>query len=96
MVITSRFTSAIAAGVVATLAIGTLSAQVKVDQSLPAYKPVQGVSGTTDFVTDGNALRRPYLLGVEDGRIVDLDDLDRPPRLPGQTPESKPTLNLTL
>jgi branched-chain amino acid transport system substrate-binding protein len=58
--------------------------------------PLQGVSGTTDFVTDGNAVRRPYLLGVEDGRIVDLEDLRRPPRLPGQAPESEPTLNLTL
>jgi branched-chain amino acid transport system substrate-binding protein len=58
--------------------------------------PLQGVSGTTDFVTDGNALRRPYLLGVEDGRIVDIDDLHRPPRLPGQAPESEPTLNLSL
>jgi ABC-type branched-subunit amino acid transport system substrate-binding protein len=58
--------------------------------------PLQGVSGTTDFVTDGNALRRPYLLGVEGGRIVDLDDLHRPPRLPGQAPESEPTLNLSL
>jgi hypothetical protein len=54
------------------------------------------VSGTTDFVTDGNAVRRPYLLGVEGGRIVDLDDLRRPPRLPGQAPESTPGLSLSL
>jgi branched-chain amino acid transport system substrate-binding protein len=58
--------------------------------------PLQGVTGTTDFVADGNALRRPYLLGVEDGRIIDLDDLRRPPRLPGQEPESKPGLSLSL
>lgn len=45
---------------------------------------LQGVSGGTDFTTDGNAVRRPYLLGVEGGRIVDLDDLGRPPLLPGQ------------
>jgi branched-chain amino acid transport system substrate-binding protein len=58
--------------------------------------PLQGVSGTTDFVTDGNAVRRPYLLGVEGGRIVDLEDLRRPPRQPGQAPESTPGLSLSL
>jgi ABC-type branched-subunit amino acid transport system substrate-binding protein len=49
---------------------------------LLAAGPLQGVSGATDFASDGNAQRRPYLLGVEGGRIVDLDDLGRPPLLP--------------
>ena len=51
--------------------------------------PLEGVSGTTDFASDGNAQRRPYLLGVEGGRIVDLDDLGRPPLLPGAPPATE-------
>jgi branched-chain amino acid transport system substrate-binding protein len=58
--------------------------------SLLAAGPLQGVSGTTDFGSDGNAQRRPYLLGVEGGRIVDLDDLGRPPVLPGAAPVPPP------
>lgn len=53
---------------------------------LLAAAPLDGVSGRTDFGAGGNARRRPYLLGVEAGRIVDLDDLGRPPLLPGAPP----------
>jgi len=61
---------------------------------LLAAAPLDGVSGRTDFGAGGNARRRPYLLGVEAGRIVDLDDLGRPPLLPGATPgpPESPTL----
>lgn len=46
MSITKRFMGLVAAGVAAGLTAGALTAQVKVDASLPDYKPVQGVSGT--------------------------------------------------
>jgi branched-chain amino acid transport system substrate-binding protein len=61
---------------------------------LLAAPPLDGVSGRTDFAAGGNAQRRPYLLGVEAGRIVDLDDLGRPPLLPGAppAPSSAPSL----
>ena len=61
---------------------------------LLAAAPLDGVSGRTDFAAGGNAQRRPYLLGVEAGRIVDLDDLGRPPLLPGAPtpPTAAPTL----
>jgi branched-chain amino acid transport system substrate-binding protein len=61
---------------------------------LLAAAPLDGVSGRTDFGAGGNARRRPYLLGVEAGRIVDLDDLGRPPLLPGAAPApaESPTL----
>jgi branched-chain amino acid transport system substrate-binding protein len=49
---------------------------------LLAAGPLEGVSGTTDFTADGNAERRPHLLGVEAGAIVDLEDIGRPPLLP--------------
>jgi ABC-type branched-subunit amino acid transport system substrate-binding protein len=61
---------------------------------LLAAAPLDGASGRTDFGAGGNARRRPYLLGVEAGRIVDLDDLGRPPLLPGAppAPAASPTL----
>jgi ABC-type branched-subunit amino acid transport system substrate-binding protein len=61
---------------------------------LLAAPPLEGVSGRTDFRAGGNAQRRPYLLGVEAGRIVDLDDLGRPPLLPGApgAPTASPPL----
>jgi branched-chain amino acid transport system substrate-binding protein len=61
---------------------------------LLAAPPLDGVSGRTVFGAGGNAQRRPYLLGVEAGRIVDLDDLGRPPLLPGAppAPAESPTL----
>ena len=65
--------------------------RAEVRTALLAAGPLQGVSGTTDFTTDGNAQRRPYLLGVEGGRIVDLDDLGRPPLLPGAAPATDAT-----
>ncbi len=53
--------------------------------------PLRGVSGSTDFSGGGNAERRPHLLGVEAGSIVDLDDLGRPPLLPAApAPEPAP------
>jgi branched-chain amino acid transport system substrate-binding protein len=59
-------------------------------EGLVSAGPFQGVSGVTDFVGDGNAQRRPYLLGVEGARIVDLDDLGRPPLLPSLAPVPPP------
>lgn len=53
---------------------------------LLAAGPLSGVSGDTDFEGDGNARRRPLLLGVEGGRIVHLDALGRPPQLPRPAP----------
>jgi branched-chain amino acid transport system substrate-binding protein len=52
--------------------------------------PLPGVSGETDFEGDGNARRRPHLLGIEEGRIVDLDSLGRAPALPASLPEPAP------
>jgi branched-chain amino acid transport system substrate-binding protein len=49
---------------------------------LLAAAPFPGVSGETDFEGDGNARRRPLLLGIEGGRIVDVDSLGRAPQLP--------------
>jgi ABC-type branched-subunit amino acid transport system substrate-binding protein len=63
--------------------------RAEVRTALLEAPPLQGVSGTTDFTSDGNAQRRPYLLGVEGGRIVDLDDLGRPPLLPGAPPATE-------
>ena len=57
---------------------------------LLAAGPLPGVSGETDFEGDGNARRRPHLLGIEAGRIVDLDSLGRPPALPAPLPEPAP------
>lgn len=57
---------------------------------LLAAGPLAGVSGETDFEADGNARRRPHLLGVEAGRIVDLDSLGRAPALPAPLPEPAP------
>lgn len=57
---------------------------------LLAAPPLDGVSGRTDFRARGDAQRVPYLLGVEDGRIVDLGDLGRPPRLPGSGAVANP------
>jgi ABC-type branched-subunit amino acid transport system substrate-binding protein len=59
---------------------------------LLAAGPFPGVSGETDFEGDGNARRRPHLLGIEEGRIVDLDSLGRAPTLPAPlaSPEAAP------
>jgi branched-chain amino acid transport system substrate-binding protein len=40
-----------------------------------------GVSGPTSLRPDGNALRRPHLLGIERGRIVSVDERGEPPFL---------------
>jgi len=57
---------------------------------LVANGPLAGVSGGTDFEGDGNARRRPHLLGVEGGRIVHVDALGRAPRLPLGAPAAPP------
>jgi branched-chain amino acid transport system substrate-binding protein len=57
---------------------------------LLAAGPLPGVSGDTDFEGDGNARRRPLLLGIEGGRIVHLDSLGRPPQLPLPSPVAAP------
>jgi ABC-type branched-subunit amino acid transport system substrate-binding protein len=40
-----------------------------------------GVSGVTSLAPDGNAVKRPYLLGIERGRIVSVDERGEPPFL---------------
>jgi hypothetical protein len=45
-----------------------------------------GVSGTTRFAPDGNAERRPHLLGVDHGQIVSVDETGVPPFLRGAEP----------
>ena len=45
-----------------------------------------GVSGVTSVDGDGGAEKRPFLLGVEDGRIVSVDERGRAPEVPGAPP----------
>jgi branched-chain amino acid transport system substrate-binding protein len=48
---------------------------------LLATRAHPGVSGVTSLSPDGNALKRPYLLGIERGRIVSVDERGAPPFL---------------
>ncbi len=53
----------------------------QVIQGLLATRAYPGVSGVTDIRLDGNALKRPYLLGVHRGQIVSIDETGEPPYL---------------
>jgi len=44
-----------------------------VRQGLLATRGYPGVSGLTTLLADGNAQKRPYLLGVRDGEVVVVD-----------------------
>jgi ABC-type branched-subunit amino acid transport system substrate-binding protein len=54
---------------------------------LLATRAYPGVSGITSVRHDGNAAKRPYLLGVNRGRIVSIDETGEPPYL--HIPEQK-------
>ena len=54
---------------------------------LLATRAYPGVSGVTSVRRDGNAAKRPYLLGVNRGRIVSIDETGEPPYL--HIPEQK-------
>ena len=62
---------------------------------LLAAGPLSGASGGIEFQGDGNARRRPHLLGIEGGQIVDLDSLGRAPALPAPVPEVLPAPDAT-
>jgi branched-chain amino acid transport system substrate-binding protein len=53
----------------------------KVAEGLLATRAYPGVSGVTTVRPDGNAAKRPYLLGVSRGRIVSVDETGEPPFL---------------
>jgi ABC-type branched-subunit amino acid transport system substrate-binding protein len=48
---------------------------------LLATRAYPGVSGVTSVRHDGNAAKRPYLLGVNRGRIISIDETGEPPYL---------------
>jgi branched-chain amino acid transport system substrate-binding protein len=45
-----------------------------VRDGLHGMRSYPGVSGVTTILADGNAEKRPYLLGIEDGRVVHYTD----------------------
>jgi ABC-type branched-subunit amino acid transport system substrate-binding protein len=53
----------------------------EVAQGLLATRAYPGVSGITSVRPDGNAVKRPYLLGVNRGQIVSIDETGEPPFL---------------
>lgn len=55
-----------------------------VRSGLLSAQPLAGVSGAITISADGGARRRPHLLGVEQGEILSVDGLGRPPLLPGE------------
>jgi ABC-type branched-subunit amino acid transport system substrate-binding protein len=64
----------------------------EVAEGLLATRAYPGVSGITRVRDDGNAARRPYLLGVSRGRIVSIDETGEPPFLP--IPQKEPSEDL--
>jgi ABC-type branched-subunit amino acid transport system substrate-binding protein len=58
----------------------------QVAEGLLATRAYPGVSGVTSVRHDGNAVKRPYLLGVSHGQIVSIDETGEPPflRVPEQ------------
>jgi ABC-type branched-subunit amino acid transport system substrate-binding protein len=46
----------------------------EVRDGLHGVRSYPGVSGVTTILADGNAEKRPYLLGIEDGRVVHYTD----------------------
>jgi ABC-type branched-subunit amino acid transport system substrate-binding protein len=59
----------------------------QVAEGLLATRAYPGVSGVTSVRHDGNAVKRPYLLGVSRGQIVSIDETGEPPFL--RIPERK-------
>jgi len=55
--------------------------RAEVASGLLTMRAYPGVSGITDVRPDGNAAKRPYLLGVNRGRIVSIDETGEPPFL---------------
>jgi ABC-type branched-subunit amino acid transport system substrate-binding protein len=53
----------------------------QVAKGLLATRAYPGVSGVTNVRPDGNAVKRPYLLGVSRGQIVSVDEIGEPPFL---------------
>ena len=53
----------------------------QVAEGLLATRAYPGVSGVTSVRHDGNAVKRPYLLGVNRGQIVSIDETGEPPFL---------------
>jgi len=53
----------------------------QVVEGLLATRAYPGVSGITSVRHDGNAVKRPYLLGVSHGQIVSIDETGEPPFL---------------
>jgi ABC-type branched-subunit amino acid transport system substrate-binding protein len=65
----------------------------QVAQGLLATRAYPGVSGVTSIRRDGNAAKRPYLLGVQRGRIVSIDESGEPPFLRIREKESAEALD---
>jgi ABC-type branched-subunit amino acid transport system substrate-binding protein len=53
----------------------------QVVEGMRATRAHPGVSGVTSMRHDGNAVKRPYLLGVSRGEIVSIDETGGPPFL---------------
>jgi branched-chain amino acid transport system substrate-binding protein len=64
----------------------------EVVSGLLATHAYPGVSGITSVRRDGNAVKRPYLLGVSQGRIVSIDETGEPPFLRAPEKESPEVL----
>jgi ABC-type branched-subunit amino acid transport system substrate-binding protein len=62
---------------------------------LLATRAYPGVSGVTSVRHDGNAAKRPYLLGVSRGQIVSIDETGEPPFLRIPERESPEDLDTT-
>lgn len=58
-----------------------MSGPVGLRDGLLSTRAYPGVSGVTSFRPDGNAVKRPFLLGIERGHIVALDGRE-PPAVP--------------
>jgi ABC-type branched-subunit amino acid transport system substrate-binding protein len=63
----------------------------QVAKGLLATRAYPGVSGVTSVRHDGNAVKRPYLLGVDRGQIVSIDETGEPPFL--RVPEKESSEN---
>jgi ABC-type branched-subunit amino acid transport system substrate-binding protein len=53
----------------------------EVAEGLLDTRAYPGVSGVTTVRHDGNAVKRPYLLGVNRGEIISIDETGEPPFL---------------
>jgi hypothetical protein len=64
-----------------------LGSRRQVVEGLLATRAYPGVSGITNIRLDGNAAKRPYLLGVHRGRLISIDESGEPPYLHIPEPE---------